>query len=64
MKNKLASVLHPTKAAALDEAARLKAAYYAAKTNQERAALLREAKIRLVQRQLLEPLEDEEADAA
>jgi hypothetical protein len=64
MENKLASVFHPTKSAGADEAARLKAAHYAATTNRERAELLREAKVRVLMRQLLDQPEDEEADAA
>ena len=64
MQNKLASVLRSRKAVGDSEAARLKAAYDAATTDEERAALLREAKIRLLERQLLEDPEDEQADAA
>ena len=64
MEKKLASVFHPTKAAGLDEAARLKVAYDAATTDEERAEVLREAKIRLLQRLLFEQPEDDEADAA
>ena len=54
MEKKLASVFHPKKLSGLDEAARLNAAYHAATTDEERKGLLREAKIRLLQRLLYE----------
>ena len=50
MENKIIQPFHPTKADRLDEAARLEAAINAATTDQERAELLREGKIRLIER--------------
>ena len=64
MEKKLASVFHPKKASGLDEAARLNAEYNAATTDEEREELLREAKLRLLQRLLFEQPEGDEADAA
>ena len=65
MENKIITPFHPTKALSLDEAARLMAAYDAATTDQEREELLREAKIRILERRAIENARNEqEADHA
>ena len=65
MENKLAMPFVPTKALGVDEAARLEAAVKAATTDQERAELLREGKIRLLELQLAEKtLTEPETDDA